>query len=560
VSLGRLLRWTAVAIAVAAAIDPAMSVNRRVRPKVALITDSREHDEHLWRGSFRDFDFVAGLDPSASAAVAVALRYPEQPIPESLPVATVSIDPPDPRLVSVSAPASVPAGTMIHVDVDLASTAPAGRSTSLTASIGGAVLARADHKWNGPARWRASLDVAPIGEPPYSIDIHIDGAAFPVANAVVDLGDRLPVLFYDARPSWTTTFVRHALENDPRFAVSSAGAVSRGVVVRTTEAPQHLQRADLDRFRAVVVGGLDALSASDAAELTQFMVERGGSVAVLPDERVESAAARSLVQASPGREVLLEKPASLDVAPELPRLEASELLPLAPPADAHVLARTTDAAKTPIIWTTARGEGRLLVSGAMDAWRFRSSSGLEFDRFWQSAIAGLALAVRPPLSIDVIPPDRRGQESRAHVGLRAADPETSVTATLASGEAVRLWPDPQRGSFSGVLSPSHPGPNRVDVVSTHGGRTERASARFVGGAHVYAVDEPTVPLNLLSATHGGVDVTPANMSALDAWLRRTVPAKTEPAKTHPMRSLWWMVPFAGCLCGEWWIRRKRGLQ
>ena len=45
-SQGRLLRWTAVAIAVAAAIDPAIAVNRRVRPKVALITDSRERYEN----------------------------------------------------------------------------------------------------------------------------------------------------------------------------------------------------------------------------------------------------------------------------------------------------------------------------------------------------------------------------------------------------------------------------------------------------------------------------------------------------------------------------------
>src|SRR5205085_11311479 len=108
-------------------------------------------------------------------------------------------------------------------------------------------LARATHEWGDETRWKAALDVVPVGEPPFVIDIRMDGVMEPRARAVVDVSDRLPVLVYDARPSWTTTFVRRALENDSRFIVSQIDVASRGVVVRTPETPQSLETADLDR-------------------------------------------------------------------------------------------------------------------------------------------------------------------------------------------------------------------------------------------------------------------------------------------------------------------------
>jgi hypothetical protein len=34
------------------------------------------------------------------------------------------------------------------------------------------------------------------------------------------------------------------------------------------------------------------------------------------------------------------------------------------------------------------------------------------------------------------------------------------------------------------------------------------------------------------------------------------PRRAEPS--HPMRSPWWLLPFVGALCGEWWLRRRAG--
>jgi hypothetical protein len=33
-----------------------------------------------------------------------------------------------------------------------------------------------------------------------------------------------------------------------------------------------------------------------------------------------------------------------------------------------------------------------------------------------------------------------------------------------------------------------------------------------------------------------------------------------PEPRYPMRAWWWVLPLAGCLAGEWWLRRRAGLR
>jgi hypothetical protein len=42
-------------------------------------------------------------------------------------------------------------------------------------------------------------------------------------------------------------------------------------------------------------------------------------------------------------------------------------------------------------------------------------------------------------------------------------------------------------------------------------------------------------------------------------MQTTYAARTVSRAVHPMRSPWWVVAFAGLLCAELAIRRKRGL-
>jgi hypothetical protein len=56
----------------------------------------------------------------------------------------------------------------------------------------------------------------------------------------------------------------------------------------------------------------------------------------------------------------------------------------------------------------------------------------------------------------------------------------------------------------------------------------------------------------LSAPAGGEE------PLIQSLLEPSAPAV--PVERHPMRSPWWILPFAACLGVEWWDRRRRGLR
>ena len=92
------------------------------------------------------------------------------------------------------------------------------------------------------------------------------------------------VLFYDRRPSWASTFVRRALEDDARFSVRSRTQTSTGVAIERGDVPASLGAVDrIDAFDAVVVGAPAALSPVEVQTLEEFAHRRGGAVVVLLD-------------------------------------------------------------------------------------------------------------------------------------------------------------------------------------------------------------------------------------------------------------------------------------
>jgi hypothetical protein len=67
-------------------------------------------------------------------------------------------------------------------------------------------------------------------------------------------------------------------------------------------------------------------------------------------------------------------------------------------------------------------------------------------------------------------------------------------------------------------------------------------------------------LSMLAASHRGIDVPPNRLGDLEQFLRHTVVSPRTTSVRHPMRSVWWIVPFGACLSAEWWLRRRRGLR
>jgi len=239
-------------------------------------------------------------------------------------------------------------------------------------------------------------------------------------------------------------------------------------------------------------------------------------------------------------------------------MDASELLVFRGRLEgADVLARAAGS-NDPVIAVVPHGSGRLLFSGALDAWRSRAERGVEFDRFWQSAIAGLALATPPAVEVRVTPSLPVAGE-RMNVSVRVHGEARSVSAALETGEMVRLWPDASAGAFTGSFAaPAAAGAHHIEAIAEGAARSTGRAAYYVNAGVRNAA--PSAPLALAAASHGGINVGANDLPALERHLRETIAPSRAPIRRRPMRSPWWLIPFAGCVSGEWWLRRRRGLR
>ena len=569
------LRFVAIAIALAAAIDPAVSIVAASRPRVALVvTGPQSADAGRVRDSIaRELGGAYELVPhpvsDAAAAIVIGSQYPDEPLPDSLRVSTVTLPAAavPVRIVRVTAPREVPPATAIRVDVDLAAQDAAGRSTELRALVAGVHTAAVSHRWGAATeRWHASLDVVPVGAPPFVVrlDATTSASATGAAQTVVsDLVVRrrdapLAVEVFDARPSWASTFVRRALEADPRFRVESLSLDARALSARTAGAVGLSDRR-LDAFAAVVVGGLDRLSGNDVAALDRYLRERGGAVVLLPDQRIDSGPLRPLLPELAER--LLEQPATLVSAAGATSLRASEMLVATGLPGSEVVARAPGGDGAPVVVSIPRGDGRLLLSGAMDAWRYRAASDAAFDRFWQSAIAGLALATPPLVDVVVTPPIVRPRES-ADVLVRVRGGDLASVSASADGEPIRLAPSAERGVYRGRVTGSATRSRMAIAVQAEdtSGRVESAAVAVPTLADALRTMPIEPPLALLSASHRGIDVGPDRLTEIAQFIREATAISRVAATRHPMRSAWWFAPFVACLSAEWWLRRRRGLR
>jgi hypothetical protein len=588
-----LLRGAAIAIAVAGFVDPAITMSGSVRPKLAVAIAQPSVEADRVRARLRadlesSFEIRPAIASDIDAAIVIGNRYVGEPVPEKLPIATVTIveESASVRIARVDAPPDVPAATAIHVGVDLEARAADGRTTDVIVRIGGLEVGRVSHRWDEvrpkpdtadqvrpkpdithdgrPAvqRWRTALDVVPVGAAPYVVRIEaITSDSRAVADTLVDLRrEPFRVQFYEPRPSWAATFVRRALESDARFEVAGISYSSRGIAART-QGDVPLGDPRLDQVDVVIVGGLDKLLAGDVRSLDRFMRERGGAVVLLPDERITGGPSLDLF-AGAATERLLERPAKLAVEPPAASIAASELLVIhAGGPGAAVLASLPGGDVQPVVVSVARGDGRLLVSGAMDAWRFRAADHMAFDRFWQSAIAGLALSVPAPVSIGVEPPLLwPGGRSDVTVRLRSHR-EGPISATLNGNQPIRLTPGAEAGVFHGTIATGvAAGHLRLDVTAGDA-NSLTASRSVVVQAGVRPLSPgPTPSLAMLSSSHHGIDVTAGRLADVERFVRRAAVPSVARVEHRPMRSLWWLVPFISCLCAEWWMRRRRGLR
>ena len=230
----------------------------------------------------------------------------------------------------------------------------------------------------------------------------------------------------------------------------------------------------------------------------------------------------------------------------------------------HSIAR--DSTQGPILWSVPVGAGRLTISGAMDAWHYRDSAE-GFDAFWSSFIASLALAAPAPIDLNVSKSVfAPGETGTLHIAMRDAFlsgqsvREARVRALLlASNDStlLRPWPEQSPGQFTAAfVAPESPGVHRL-VVSAG---SIAAYVPIVVDAFTHSANdgEPDV-LSAYASSRRGTTVDEAELKRLPDLIAAAVEPVMRVETWYPMRSGWWIVPFALLLGAEWWLRRRRGL-
>jgi hypothetical protein len=359
--------------------------------------------------------------------------------------------------------------------------------------------------------------------------------------------------------------VRRTIERDTAFDVASVLRPSRGIDVRTPGAPVGLTASSLASYDVVAVGAPEELRPLELDALRKFASDRGGTVVFLPDRRPSGGYAALVGEQF--EEVLLSTPAVLRLSLARGPRAAELMIPTARPRVWQTLAALPDG--RPVISAQPLGDGTLVFSGALDAWRYRADEADPFAAFWRGALARAALNAPPRVGVTLHPSKAgtsratgvrvrlRRTELQEEPGGTLALPSTSVVAMpVAQGGSddrisVRVWPTGETGVLEGRFLPPRDG-DYVLVATTASGAQGRATLRHWNGKGNNVSREEAAAI---AAASGGVaaDDPERIVSHL-----RALPRRQAPTTLHPMRSAWWALPFTLALCAEWALRRRSG--
>ena len=620
----RVLRAIAIVIAVLGLIDPAVTSNRTERPLLALVDasaasgaanagDARASHVLVERTRTllaRDFTVVSAPFANASGTVVVGDRLPPRASALATPLFVVLPDTIGARvhIEQLHAPRRVTIESRAVLHARLHVHGARGRDVSVTLRSGSLLVDSITHHVTADDE-RAAVELAytptSTGIVPLVLTATLDRASGGVAtrvatngattngaltgvaataSVVLDVTDRrLSVLVYDARPSWMSTFVRRAIERDRRFAVTSRVVTSRNISTDAGRPPVSFDDAGaLAAYDVIILGAPEALTPRDVAGMERYLRRRGGSVLLLFDRASPGAYTRLTGDVRWNRAT--SATARAVVATDIERLPDSVamrvtdfMVPSAEVAGSQVMARLRPSVgdRAPVralVWSVAVGAGRLIVSGALDAWRFRDATISSFDRFWQGQVAAAAEASPPVLLLEtsnrLVAPNEWVDLTVTLRELALAAREVSgvlratVSVVLRSGsstgqERIRVWPAGPVGRFHGVFrAPRAEG--QYVLTARSGGATVDAPIVVSAAATAISTDDASV-VATWAAARGGSAVSATQLESLRPVVTRTLRPIARAVTWHPMRSAWWIIPFSFLLGAEWWLRRRSGL-
>lgn len=591
----RALRLSALAIAIAGVADPTLTRELPSRRQVSIvIIDSRTLDLPEDRGTRRERAWAS----AARLRTALAGAY-DVTTGAHRPGSGVSACPSDGGCIVISDGAepsrltsgaevvgAVRVGRLIDhnvaiagidaladanlngvsaLNVHLRGVGAQGRS-EIEVTDGDVFVGAARHEWSAtsdltPVDATVRVEWVPLAPGPRRLHVAVspmDNEATHLDNDA-DVGvevrnDPTSLVFFEPEATWMGTFVRRVLEADPRFRLHARTRLGPSLTV-SRGASASLTRASLADTGMVVISAPDALSSSEVALLEQFVRIRGGSLLLLLDRRASGPITRLMPSVVAERRESEPKGVGL--------LKATEVLTFDQTAAGVTTLETIEGQA--VIVSRAMGRGRVVVSGALDSWRYRE--GAQFARYWSSLVADAAAAAGRALEVRL---DNvvlaAGDTTNLVVEWRPLDApltEVAATATLRCGNSpealVRLWPAARLGTFTATVSPTSPGACEVRAAIT-APEELTASASLLVTPEVRALPATVDRIEGAIVAHGGVVVPAGEEATLAARVGQRLPIDRQPRDTQPMRSPWWIVPFGAGLGAEWWLRRRKGLR
>jgi hypothetical protein len=584
------VRSAAFLMAAIGVIDPAWTTSSRgpvpVEVRSGLRHDAAGNQEgavldlrnRLSREIGNDIDLDSASKPAA--IVLAEGRVDVESIPGATPVsAVITDDPPRPgvSVVSVRPAGVVRSGWSSEIVAVVKAHGMAQKTTVVVLEENGVELGSIQQHWQTDEETR---DVRLTYLPPSAgihtlrvlvraLDVQPEAANHVALEATVNASDRpLEVLVHEPRPSWLAAFVRRVLETDPDFHVSALARTSKGLEMRGGQPPSTLSSATLAGFDAVVVGAPEDLQSREVDALESFARRRGGAVIFVPDRRPSGEYLR-IVRAREFEESLLQSPATISTRNGLQFHGSEIVVPRQISAGVDALAEIPHGdSSRPVVLSWPLGDGRVVFSGALDAWRYRApNSG--FAMFWRAAIGAAAVESPAPLELAL---DRAavapGETVVLHARVRRTefdDAASSASLPAIAGrligtggqdQSVRLWPSLEIGEFEARFVA--PAAGRYDLHVTAGGQVS-ADTVLVVSESAGALPASGDALRSLAAATGGVTVTNSDLSPLIAHLR-ALPRASVSRSVHPARSFWWMIGFVALVSTEWAVRRRRGFR
>src|SRR5688500_10112722 len=291
VTVATVARGAAIAIAALAAIDPSFTRTRTVPVPISMLHDGQSAAlaGELRRALAGEFDLIDSPVPSAEATVLIRAREGSlPPVPERGRVFVVD-DPSRAAAIgirSIDPPRYALAGRAAAVTVIVDAHEPLKAPLKIELRAAGRLVASDERAAVQRGRLNVSLSFVPAAPGLVPLDVTVTSADIrAAAGAVVNVVDRkLRVVFSDPQPSWASTFVRRALEQDAAFEVSAHTITSRGVSATAGRQASFEDPAARESIDVVVAGTPSRASAGTLRALEAFARERGGAVVLLADE------------------------------------------------------------------------------------------------------------------------------------------------------------------------------------------------------------------------------------------------------------------------------------